>query len=183
MVFKPARYDDDKELVEVGQLMVFVGEHFIVTVRHGESAALSAVRKQLEGNPERLKWGAASVLYAIADKVVDDYEDVVGALDVDIDEIEEEVFNQPTAAHAERIFRLKREVLDFRRAVDPLEPPLAELTQGIDFLDEQAQPYFRDVHDHVLRVGDRLRGLDALLDSALHANVAQVAMRQNEDMR
>jgi magnesium transporter len=183
MVLKPARYVDAEEVVEVDQIMLFVGADFVVTVRHGRSGALSAVRAALEADRAHMQWGPASVLYAIADKVVDDYGLVMRGLDVDIDQIERQVFGGPKAAHAERIFKLKREVLDFRRAVDPLEPAMAELAGGIKPVDERATEYFRDVHDHVLRVSERLAGLDALLDSALNANVAQVAMRQNEDMR
>ena len=183
MVLKPARYVDSEEVIEVGQLMVFVGEDFVVTVRHGESASLADVRRTLEANPARLEWGTGAVLHAIADKVVDDYELVMLGLENDIDQIEHEVFSGPKATHAERIFRLKREVLDFRRAVDPLEPAVAELATGIEPLDARTTHYFRDVHDHLLRVSERLTGLDALLDSSLHANVAQVGMRQNEDMR
>ena len=183
VVFKPARYVDAEEVVEVGQIMVFIGADFVVTVRHGLSTALSHVRRSLELDGERLQWGPGSVLYAIADRVVDDYGIVMRGLDNDIDQIEHEVFSGPKATHAERIFKLKREVLDFRRAVDPLEPALAELARGVKPVDERSADYFRDVHDHVLRVSEHLAGLDALLDSALNANVAQVGMRQNEDMR
>ena len=183
VVFKPARYVDAEEVVEVGQIMVFVGSDFVVTVRHGLSTALSDVRRVLEDDPERLQWGPSSVLYAIADKVVDDYALVMRGLDTDIDQIEHQVFSGPSAQHAERIFKLKREVLEFRRAVDPLEPALATLALGAKPVDERSSDYFRDVHDHLLRVSDHLSGLDALLDSALNANVAQVGMRQNEDMR
>ncbi len=182
VVFKPARYVDAEEVVEVGQIMVFLGAAFVVTVRHG-STALTDVRRVLEDDPDRLLWGPASVLYAIADKVVDDYAAVMVGLDNDIDQIEQSVFAGPKLTHAERIFKLKREVLDFRRAVDPLEPPLAQLAAGLKPVDERSADYFRNVHDHIIRVSEHLAGLDALLDSALNANVAQVGMRQNEDMR
>ncbi len=182
-VLKPARYVDTEEVVEVGQLMVFVGEHFVVTVRHGMTSSLTDVRDHVEGDPDRLRWGPTSVLHALADKVVDDYAVVMRGLDVDIDQIESEVFSGPKAAHAERIFKLKREVLDFRRAIDPLEQALVELGLGAAPIHLEASDYFRDVLDHLLRVSDSLVALDALLDSALHANVAQVGMRQNEDMR
>jgi magnesium transporter len=183
VVFKPARYVDSDEVIEVDQIMVFVGADFVVTVRHGASAALSDVRRGLENNPERLSWGPGSILYAIADKIVDDYGAVMLGLDNDIDEIEQQVFSGPKPTHLERIFKLKREVLDFRRAVDPLEPALAELAGGAKPIDERSTDYFRDVHDHLLRVSEHIAGLDALLGSALAANVAQVGMRQNEDMR
>jgi magnesium transporter len=184
VVLKPARYVDSHEVVELGQIMLFVGADFVVTLRHGDQGELASVRKSLEADPERLSWGPAAVLHAIADRTVDDYEVVMRGLEGDIDQIEADVFSGPRAAHAERIFKLKREVLDFRRAVDPLEVPLSELAAGAGaMLDRRADHYFRDVHDHVLRIGDRLAAVDALLDSALHANVAQVGMRQNEDMR
>jgi len=183
VVFKPARYVDPDEVVEVDQIMVFLGEHFVVTVRHGSSTSLTGVRQRLERSPDLLDWGSASVLYAIADQVVDDYGDVTEDLAHDIDEIEVEVFSGPKPSHSERIFKLKREVLDFHRAVDPLERPLAALVDGMKPVDPASADYFRDVHDHLLRVSEHVATLDALLDSALNANVAQVGMRQNEDMR
>ncbi|HEX5615114.1 MAG TPA: magnesium and cobalt transport protein CorA, partial [Acidimicrobiia bacterium] len=183
IVLKPARYVDSEEVVDVSQIMVFVGDDFVVTVRHGESSVLADVRQTLEDEAEKMQWGPVSVLYAIADRVVDDYAVVMRGLDGDIDQIEDEVFSGPMAKHAERIFKLKREFLDFRRAVDPLEPALAVLAEGAPPLDQRSAHYFRDVHDHLLRVSEHLAALDALLDSALSANVAQVGMRQNEDMR
>jgi magnesium transporter len=183
VVLKPARYVDSQEVIEVDQIMVFVGVDFVVSVRHGMSASLTRVRRDLEADPERLAMGPGAVLYAVADKVVDEYLAVIQGLDLDIDQIETEVFSGPKAAHAERIFKLKREVLDFRRAVDPLQAPLAQLAAGAEPVDERLLEYFRDVHDHLVRVAEHLASLDALLDSALNANVAQVAIRQNEDMR
>ena len=183
LVLKPALYVDSEEVVELEQLMIFMGADFVLTVRYGDRTGLSAVRKHLEADPERLAWGPSAVVHAIADHVADDYAEVMRGVEDDIDQIELDVFSGPQAAHAERIFKLKREVLDFRRAVEPLEDPMARLARGHSLIAERALPYFRDVHDHVLRVADRLVAIDALLDSALNANVAQVGMRQNEDMR
>ena len=183
MVLKPARYVDSKEVIEVNEVMLFVGEGFVVTVRHGTFEALSEVRKSLEADPDQLCWGPTSVLHAVADKVVDDYAAVLRGVEADIDEIGDAVFAGPNAGHAERIFKLKREVLEFRRAVEPLAAPLSALATDPKVADERAVAYFRDVHDHVVRVGEHLAGLDALLDSVLNANVAQVGMRQNQDMR
>jgi magnesium transporter len=183
IVFKPAHYVDRDEVVEIDQIMLFLGEDFVVTVRHGNSTALSKVRKALEDDADCLCWGPASVLYAVADLVVDDYLVVTRGLDNDVDEIEEQVFSGPSARHAERIFKLKREIIEFRRAVDPLVDPMASLAEGMKPLDERSTPYFRDVHDHTIRVSEHLAGLDSLLDGALNANVAQVGIRQNEDMR
>lgn len=183
MVLKPARYVDHEEIIDIDQIMLFVGRAFVVTVRHGASSALADVRRDLERRPDQIACGPGAVLHAVADKVVDDYALVLRGLDVDIDEIEHEVFSGPKTTHAERIFKLKREVLEFRRAAEPLAAPLEELAGGIELIDEGLAEYFRDVHDHVLRVVDHLSALDSLLDSALYANVAQVGMRQNEDMR
>jgi magnesium transporter len=183
VVLKPARYVGATEVVEIGQIMAFVGRDFIVTVRHGEVCDLSVLRHRLEADSRSMLWGATSVLYAMADLVVDDYAVVLRGLNTEIDEVELNVFEEPRAGHAKQIFKLKREVLEFRRAVDPLESPMSELALTPSPIDPRSSEYFRDVHDHVLRISDQLHSLDALLDSALHANVAQVGMRQNEDMR
>ena len=184
IVLKPARYVDHDEVVQIGQIMLFVGEHFVVTVRHGESSALGTIRAELEASPETLARGPLGVLHAVADKVVDDYAPVVRGISVDVDEIEHAVFSGANSTHAERIFKLKREVLEFRWAADPLVAPMEELASDASIpTDDRLRPYFRDVHDHLLRVTDRLGVLDSLLDAALGANVAQVGMRQNEDMR
>jgi magnesium transporter len=122
-----------------------------------------------------MQWGPAPVVSAIADKVVDDYAVVMRGLDGDIDEIEHQVFSGPHKTHAERICKLKRELLDFRRAVDPLEPALADLAARVKPNDERSADYFRDVHDHLPRVSKHFAGLDTLLGRALAANVAQSA--------
>ncbi|MFV0306165.1 MAG: magnesium and cobalt transport protein CorA [Desertimonas sp.] len=183
LVLKPARSADLDEGVELGQIMVFVGDRFVVSVWHGAARELSDVCDRVTEAVATRPCGVADVLHAIADQVVDDYETVMRGLDHDIDQIEHAVFADPRRRHAERIFRLKREVLDFRRAVEPLEGPMEQLAVGDELLDARSRPYFRDVHDHSLRVADRLHAVDALLDSALQANVAQVGMQQNEDMR
>jgi len=178
VVLIPARYVDPEEVVELGELMLFIGDSFVVTVRHGPASGLAETRRDLELDPERLRNGPMSVLHGVMDKVVDDYHLVIAGLETDIDEIESAVFSTDRQNHAERIFKLKREVLDFRRGVRPLVEPLA------DFADDGVlDAYFRDVHDHVLRVAERVDAYEALLTSALNANLAQVGVRQNEDMR
>jgi magnesium transporter len=178
VVLIPARYVDPEEVVDLGELMLFIGNSFVVTVRHGPSGNLAETRLALEADPERLATGTSAVLHAVMDRVVDDYHVVSAGLEVDIDEIEAAVFSDDRRNHAERIFKLKREVLDFRRAVLPLVDPLEDFADD-GTLDE----YFRDVHDHVLRVAERVDSYDAILSSALSANLAQVGVRQNEDMR
>ncbi len=185
LVLKTVRYVDHDEVIETGDLMVFLGDDFVVTVRHGEAAGLADVRKELEARPDLLATGPSVVLWAVADRVVDGYAPAIVAVEADIDEIELQVFSggrkgDPT----ERIYKLKREVLEFKRAVRPLVEPTAHLAAGThDLVHEQVLPYFRDVHDHVVRTAEQVEAMDDLLTGALQSNLAQVSMRQNGDMR
>ncbi len=191
VVLKPVSYVDSREVIEVSEVAIFLGEKFVVTVRHGESPVLRAVRTQLEHGDETARLGPMSVLYQAADHVVDEYEGAIAAIDDDIAEIEAQVFSTASGDHAERIYKLKREVLEFRRAVAPLAAPLSGLAAGsIPGTPDELRPYFRDVHDHLLRAADTIDGQDRLLTDVLQANVARVsvqqsavAVRQNEDMR
>lgn len=182
VVLKTAQYKDREEVIELGEIMMFVGSDFVVSVRHGTSTALSETRHALESAPERLAIGPLAVLHAIADKVADDYGIILTGLNTDIDQIGEDVFSSSTAGHTNRIFSLKREVLEFGRAVDPMTNALDDLARVADSTHELAE-YFRDVRDHTVRASEQLAALDGLLDSALQANVAQIGIRQNEDMR
>ena len=183
-VLKPAKYVDDPEVVLLSQLMLFVGDRFLITVRHGDTSVVADVRREIADAPDELKCGPIGVVHAIVDRVVDEYGVVIRHLDVDIDEVEQEVFSDVRANAAERIYKLKREVLEFRQAVVPLAEPLDRLVSGkIPQATNVPAEYFRDVHDHVLRAADRIDALDALLTGALSANLAQVGVRQNEDMR
>jgi magnesium transporter len=184
IVLKPARYVDPDEIVTLSEIMLFLGDGFLVSVRHGESPILGEVRKALEADPARLKCGPLGVLHAIVDRVVDDYTLVVRGLNTDIEEIERQVFSDERKNHAERIYRLKSEVLEFRQAVAALDDPLDDLANGkVAKAENTLLDYFRDVHDHLLRVRERVETIDNLLSSALSANLAQVGVRQNEDMR
>jgi magnesium transporter len=184
VVLKAARYVDSEEIIELSQIMVFLGEGFLITVRHGNNGLLSDVRREIVGAPDELKCGPIGVLHAIIDRVVDDYAVVLRSLDDDIDEVEQQVFSSTRANQAERIYKLKREVLEFRQAVLPLADPLEALAAGrLPHTEDAPHEYFRDVHDHVLRTRDRVEAIDALLTSVLSANLAQVGVRQNEDMR
>jgi magnesium transporter len=184
VVLKPARYIDSEEVVETGEIHIFVSKGFVVAVRHGEASALRDARKRLEQRQELLQAGTGGVLYAIVDKVVDDYEPVVEGLAHDIQQIEAQVFSGERTNPAERIYKMEREVLEFSSAVTPLTPAIDRLARGhFDLIDDRLHEYFRDVHDHLLREGQRIDGFRELLSSALHANLTQVAVRQNEDMR
>jgi magnesium transporter len=184
VVLKTARYVDSEEVVEIGEVLVFVHPSFLVTVRHGETDALADARHRMERRPDLLQQGPGSALYAIVDSVVDDYEEVADGVDFDIQEVEAEVFSTERGNRAARIFRLEREVLDFQRAVRPLAPAVDRLARGhFEVIPDQLHEYFRDVHDHLLRVTGRIETFRDLLGSALQANLVQVSVRQNEDMR
>jgi magnesium transporter len=185
MVLKTARYVDPTEVITLGEIMLFVGRDFIVTVRHGEASALKETRRRIEANPELLRCGTGSVLHAIVDHVVDDYFPAVEGVQNDIDEIEVQVFSESRENPAERIYKLKGEVLDFYRATFPLAEPLQRLARG-DYdhlIHAQVQSYFRDVYDHLLRVIGSLEGFRDMLTSVLEANLTQISVRQNDDMR
>ncbi len=184
VVLKTVRYVDPTEVIEVGEIMLFLGPDFVVTIRHGAGSALGDVRRDLEARPDLLRAGPSAVLYAVADRIVDDYKIAEDGVAVDIEEIEEQVFSGDSDNHAERIYKLKREILAFQRAVTPLSGPLERLARGqVASLEPSTAPYFRDVHDHLLRTAEHVDGFSELLNSVLDANVAGVTMRQNEDMR
>jgi magnesium transporter len=186
-VFKPVVYQPETDTVSTDELMVFVGDSFVVTVRHGESSPLTAVRKRLESDPKLLAQGPTSVMYAVSDAVVDHYLEVAAELQTDLEELEAEVFvpqGGDTKGTAERIYRFKRQVLEFRRATGPLTQPMLRLAgPGLPFVHEEAQPFFRDVGDHLTRANEQVDGLDRLLSDILSAHLAQMGVRQNDDMR
>ncbi|WP_326648778.1 MULTISPECIES: magnesium/cobalt transporter CorA [unclassified Streptomyces] len=186
VVLKPVVYEPQSDAVSTDELMVFIGDSFVVTVRHGESAPLHDVRLRMENEPEVLKHGPTAVLYAISDAVVDHYIDVVSELQVDLEELETEVFAPvgSTRNSAVRIYTFKRQVLEFRRAAAPLAAPMVRLASaGVPFVHKHAQPFFRDVSDHLTRVNEQVEGLDRLLSDVLSAHLAQMGVRQNDDMR
>jgi magnesium transporter len=173
------------EVVNTGEIMVFVGSDFVITVRHGLHGSLGPLREELEADPQQLAKGPAAVLHAIADHVVDDYLNVTDAVQEDIDQVETDVFAENGArADPGRIYQLKRELLELKRAVVPLSRPITDLaTRPIRVVDQEIQAYFRDVSDHLLRVTEQIAAFDELLNSILQAHLAQVSVAQNEDMR
>ena len=184
VVLRAARYLDDVEEVEFGELHLFIGTDFVITLRHSESPDLSVVRHRLENDPEMLARGPEAVLYAILDAVVDGYSPVVNGLENDIDEIETEVFRGDPAV-SRRIYELSREVIEFQRATQPLTSMLTALTAGFSKygVDEELQRYLRDVADHVTEVNERVEGFRLLLRDILTVNATLVAQRQNEEMK
>lgn len=184
MVLRPARYLDEREEVEFGEVHVLVGPDFVVTIRHAESPDLGRVRRRLEADPALLAHGPEAVLYAILDEVVDEYSPVLAGLENDIDEIEGQLFEEDADA-TQRIYDLGREVIDFQRATQPLAGMLEALLRGSEkySVSEELQRYLRDVLDHTLRVSDKATTFRSVLDNALTVESTIVARRQNDEMR
>ena len=185
VVLRPARYVERQEDVEIGEVHLFLGPDFVITVRHAAEPDLGEVRTRLEADPELLGQGPNAVLYAVLDKVVDDYGPVLEGLQNDIDEIEVQVFGgDPNVSR--RIYQLSREVIDFQRAVDPLADLLdglrATLKQRAEGTDLELRRNLRDVANHATRVIERLAGFRDLLTNILQVNATLVGQRQNEEM-
>jgi len=181
-VLRPARYVEAEERVEFGEVHIFTGADFVVTVRHAESPNLARVRRRLEGSPELLSMGPEAVLYAILDEVVDGYAPVVAGLENDIDEIEDQVFAEdPTVSR--RIYELLREVIEFQRATRPLLVILRSLSDGFNAYDveDELQRYLRDVQDHAVRIVERVDGFRVLLQNILTVNATLIGQRQSEE--
>lgn len=190
MVLKTATYVEHErltatsEVVDTGEVMVFLGPDYVITVRHGEHSQLHDLRARLEEEHELLCLGPSAVLYAIADHVVDNFVDVAAAVDEDVDELEASVFSPKRTDDTGRLYQLKRELLQLRRAVAPLELPLQRLADGqVDVVPETMNSYFRDVLDHTIRVRDQVTGLDELLSSITQAALARTGLSDNEDTR
>jgi magnesium transporter len=184
VVLRTARYIDETERVEFGEIHAFVGPDFVVTVRHGKPSTLDRVRQRLESTPELLRRGPEAILYAIMDQVVDDYTPVVAGLENDIDEIETEVFGG-NAGVSRRIYELSREVIEFQRTVKPLPAMLSALIAGFEKygVDSELQRYLRDVQDHAIRTSEQVAGFRELLNNILSVNLTLVGLQQNEEVK
>ena len=190
MVLKTTRYVEHEQLtatsevVGTGEVMIFLGRDYVITVRHGEHGDLSGLRQRMEDQRDLLCLGPAAVLYAVADLVVDTFVEVAAAVEDDVDELEASVFSPERTDDIGRLYHLKRELLSLRRAVGPLEMPLQKLAdRPVDVVPEGIRSYFRDVLDHAIRVRDQVSALDELLSSILQASLARTSMADNEDMR
>ncbi|WP_078972025.1 magnesium and cobalt transport protein CorA [Streptomyces sp. WM6368] len=178
IILRTARYDDEREEIDTGEISIFLADHFVITVRHGIASELHGARSRLESRPELLRTGSASTLWAILDQVVDSYAPVVGELERDIEQIEATVFSGAVAP-TERIYSLRREATDFYRAVHPLLAVLARRLQP-GKTPSALQPYIRDVHDHLLLVNEEVAAQRDLLTTVLEANIAVISVEQNK---
>jgi magnesium transporter len=185
IVLRPARYLDASEEVEFGELHMFIGPDFAITIRHAESPDLGRVRKRLEANPKLLALGPLAIMYAVLDQVVDEYSPVASGVENDIDEIEDQLFSA-NANVSRRIYELSREVIAFQRATQPLIGMLAVLRERISSEDERTLELhrdLRDVEDHVITLVDRVDGFRSLLQNALTVHSTLVGQRQNDEVK
>ncbi|MGZ4437825.1 MAG: magnesium/cobalt transporter CorA [Nocardioides sp.] len=184
LVIKTLWYVDEEDAVETGEVNLFVGRDFVVSVRHGEGTELHTARLDLEQRTNVLGHGPSAVVYAVCDRVVDGYEEVARQLEIDVDEVEESVFSPSRTQDSQRIYVLKRELAEVRRAVNPLREPMKRFATGsVPLISQEAAPFFRDVADHVIRVQENMETLDNLLSTAFDAHLARIQVQQNEDMR
>jgi magnesium transporter len=187
VMLKAARYLEEQEAVAFGEIRAFVGQDFVVTVRHGEAPELREVRRRMEGEPDLLRRGPSAVLYNIMSRVVDDYGPVIDGLESDIAEIEEQVFEGDpgtSLAVSRRIYDLSREVIQFLQATQPLAGALGPLTEGeIHGINPEVRRYLRELQDRVLRVTERVEGFRELLANILSVNLSQISIDQNNQVK
>jgi magnesium transporter len=173
-----------REIVQTGEVMIFVGKNFVVTVRHGEHGGLQEVRKRMDADPAHLRLGPYAVMHAIADDVVDHYLEVTSLMESDIDSIEEVAFSPSRTLDVEPIYLLKREVVELRRCVSPLSSAFQRMqTESKDLITKEVRRYLRDVADHQSEAADQITSYDDMLNSLVQAALARVGMQQNSDMR
>jgi magnesium transporter len=184
LTVKSLWYVDADDAVETGEINMFVGQDFVISVRHGAGSELHSARRDLEAKSSVLTHGPSAVVYAVCDRIVDGYLSVMSSLEEDVDEVETSVFSTVRTKDSARIFTLKREIAEARRAVLPLREPMRRFATGaVPGIDEASAPFFRDVLDHLNRVAETVDGLDQLLSTAFDAHLAQISVQQNEDMR
>jgi magnesium transporter len=184
LALKTLWYVDEDDAVETGEINLFVGRSYVVTVRHGRGSELHSARLDLEDRTAVLGHGPSAVVYAVCDRVVDEYEAVASSLEEDVDQVETSVFSPDRTQDSQRIYVLKRELAEVRRAVNPLREPMKRFATGsVAFVTQESAPFFRDVTDHLVRVSESVETLDGLLSTAFDAHIAKISLQQNEDMR
>jgi magnesium transporter len=183
-VIKTVFFDKAKQAITTGELICFISDHFIVIVRHGEGHPLTTVRHDLEQKPELLKLGPFAVLHAVADRIIDGYINIATALEEEVVGVENKVFSGKRKTFSQEIYFLKREIIEFKHAIEPLIIPLNKLTsESIPLLPTDIRPFFRDTLDHLTQACDHATGLDSLITSVLQADLAHIQVQQNTDVR
>ena len=181
---KTVFYNESNSAISTGELICFVEKEFIAIVRHGEGSPLTSVRAEIELKPEFLTLGPFAVLHAVVDRVIDGYTTIASELENDVINLETKVFSGKRQTFSQEIYFLKRELIEYRHAIEPLIAPLQKLvSETFTQTPEILKPFFRDTLDHLLRACDHATGMDSLLTTALQADLAHVQVRQNEDVR
>jgi len=183
-VIRTVFYEDQKSSVTTGELICFINPRFIIIVRHGDGAPLVTVRSELESHPEFLNLGPFAVLHGVISRVIDEYSSIASELEKDVIQIENEVFSESRKSVSRKIYSLKREVIEYRHAIEPLAAPLQRLvSEGRSGPPDALRPFYRDISDELARVCEHAAGMDSLLTAALQADLAQVQVQQNSDVR
>ena len=183
-VIKTVFFDQREQEISTGELMCFISDHFIVIVRHGEGHPLATVRHDLELKPELLKLGPFAVLHAVADRIIDGYTAIATSLEQEVVSVENKVFNGKRQTFSQEIYFLKREIIEFKHAIEPLIAPITKLSGDLmGQVPEQIKPFFRDTYDHLLQACEQANGLDSLITSVLQADLAHIQVQQNIDVR
>lgn len=183
-VIRTVFYDDSKSAISTGELICFLNQTFIIIVRHGDGAPLSSVRHDLELRPDFLSLGPMAVLHAVISRVIEEYSKIALELEKDVVAIEAEVFSSSRKTISKKIYSLKREVIEYRHAIEPLISALQKLMGGTEGkVPSELEPFFRDLSDQISRACDHASAMDSLLTAALQADLAQVQVQQNEDVR
>lgn len=183
-VIRTVFYEDQKSSITTGELICFINQRFIIIVRHGDGAPLVTVRSELESHPEFLAHGPYSVLHGVLSKVIDEYTKIATELERDVIQIENEVFSESRKSVSRKIYSLKREVIEYRHAIEPLAAPLHRLaSEGRSGFPDSLRPFYRDISDQLARACEHANAMDSLLTAALQADLAQVQVQQNSDVR
>jgi len=183
-VLKTVFFDQKEQEITTGELMCFISDHFIVIVRHGEGHPLATVRHDLEQKPELLKLGPFAVLHAVADRVIDGYTSIATSLELEVVGVENKVFSGKRQTFSQEIYFLKREIIEFKHAIEPLIIPISKLsTDLVAEVPEKMKPFFRDTSDHLIQACEQASGLDSLITSVLQADLAHIQVQQNIDVR
>lgn len=184
ITLKTLFYVESNSQVETGDFMIYLGPDFVITIRHGQGGGLAGVRADLEADPVRLSIGPHVVLHALLDRVIDDYSAIAAELENDVTEIERKVFTDSSKSRSAELYFLKRELIEFRRAVDPLRPIVNRFVIGQEVNPPAVLiPFFQDLEDHLNRTSDLISSIDQLISAAIQADLAQLQIGQNSDMR
>ncbi len=183
-VMKTVFFDQEKQEISTGELICFISDHFIVIVRHGAGNPLSTVRHDLEQTPQTMALGPFAVLHAVADRVIDGYRTISHSLEHEVVGVENKVFNGKRQTFSQEIYFLKREIIEFKHAIEPLIIPISKLSTGmVSAVPEKLRPFFRDTSDHLIQACEQASGLDSLITSVLQADLAHIQVQQNIDVR